>query len=590
MFFVCCIISKYMMQSDCDLTVYICRVIDCSCRLFSARALISHMTLCHSDNCFSEFMCNLDSCTNTYRTVDAFRKHLAREHAEHWNSVSGQKQSCTTVVVSEQDNTDDDDDIHSDMDVDEEVVPTVSQHKQQLAKCIAFSKLKTMEMHMLPKSVNTAIFDNTRELVDVSQFGLQNIVRSRLTEMGVNYKSDPVLGEALGCESFFDSAASACSSDHLLRKFCRDNMNLVEPVPIYVADHERSVLFGHYVPVLPCLTNYLQHSDVWASIHKSSITGTKMRDYTDGLIWQSHALGHNHLRLHLYTDEFEVCNPIGSRKNVHKVCAFYYSVGNVELKYRSQLKNIHLACLLKYKCVRQYGYSMLIKDMIRDLKTLESDGIEVIVDQEHFTVNGSVVTVSGDNLSLHALGGFNPVFSSGRICRHCMVCYSNLRKVHSEEQCTMRNEQTHQYHVDSIVADARLKPVYGVYAESPLSSLNYFSPVSCLPPDVMHDILEGVMTLSVELVLKTLVLERVLDMKTVTRCMQTFEYGCSDTTDRPEPLPEDFVTKNKSVSGKAVEKWCLFRLLPLYIGNLVSEDYAVWKLYLLCRRICEMWA
>lgn len=312
-----------------------------------------------------------------------------------------------------------------------------------------------------------------------------------------------------------------------------------------------------------------------------------MRDYTDGLIWQSHALGHNHLRLHLYTDEFEVCNPIGSRKNVHKVCAFYYSVGNVELKYRSQLKNIHLACLLKYKCVRQYGYSMLIKDMIRDLKTLESDGIEVIVDQEHFTVNGSVVTVSGDNLSLHALGGFNPVFSSGRICRHCMVCYSNLRKVHSEEQCTLRNEQTHQYHVDSIVADARLKPVYGVYAESPLSSLNYFSPVSCLPPDVMHDILEGVMTLSVELVLKTLVLERVLDMKTVTRCMQTFEYGCSDTTDRPEPLPEDFVTKNKSVSGKAVEKWCLFRLLPLYIGNLVSEDYAVWKLYLLCRRICD---
>ena len=28
-----------------------------------------------------------------------------------------------------------------------------------------------------------------------------------------------------------------------------------------------------------------------------------MRDYTDSLIWQLHALGHNHLRLHLYTDE-----------------------------------------------------------------------------------------------------------------------------------------------------------------------------------------------------------------------------------------------------------------------------------------------
>jgi len=27
---------------------------------------------------------------------------------------------------------------------------------------------------------------------------------------------------------------------------------------------------------------------------------------------------------------------------------------------------------------------MLIKDMIRDIKSLESDGIEVVVDQEHF--------------------------------------------------------------------------------------------------------------------------------------------------------------------------------------------------------------
>jgi len=116
-------------------------------------------------------MCNLDSCTDTYRTVDAFRKHLAREHAEHWNSASGQKQSCATVVVSKQDNNDDDD-VHSNMDVDEEVNLSVSQHKQQLAKCIGFSKLKTMEMHMLPKSVNAFIFDNTRELVNVSQFGL----------------------------------------------------------------------------------------------------------------------------------------------------------------------------------------------------------------------------------------------------------------------------------------------------------------------------------------------------------------------------------------------------------------------------------
>ena len=66
----------------------------------------------------------------------------------------------------------------------------------------------------------------------------------------------PVLREALGCESFFDSAASACLSDHLLRKFCRDNMNLVEPVPIYVTDHEHYAPVLPYVPVLPWQHGY----------------------------------------------------------------------------------------------------------------------------------------------------------------------------------------------------------------------------------------------------------------------------------------------------------------------------------------------
>jgi len=97
-------------------------------------------------------------------------------------------------------------------------------------------------------------------------------------------------------------------------------------------------------------------------------------------MWQLHFLDHTHLHLHLYTDEFEVCNRIGSRKKVHKVCAFYCSCGNVELKYRSQPRNIHLPFLLKFKYIRQYTYSELLKGMVSDLKILDDPGIEVVVD------------------------------------------------------------------------------------------------------------------------------------------------------------------------------------------------------------------
>jgi len=37
-----------------------------------------------------------------------------------------------------------------------------------------------------------------------------------------------------------------------------------------------------------------------------------------------------------YMDDFEVCNPIGSRQSIHKLTAVYYVVGNTRPKYWSQ--------------------------------------------------------------------------------------------------------------------------------------------------------------------------------------------------------------------------------------------------------------
>lgn len=35
-------------------------------------------------------------------------------------------------------------------------------------------------------------------------------------------------------------------------------------------------------------------------------------------------------------------NPLGSNRKKKKLCAIYYTVGNVDLKYRPQLKHIHM--------------------------------------------------------------------------------------------------------------------------------------------------------------------------------------------------------------------------------------------------------
>ncbi len=402
---------------------YKCRFTCCECIFFSARTLMNHMTLCHVQDSSVSFRCNIDECQTFYSSVGAYRKHLARVHGNHWNANYARNANVIMLDNAVDQNEETDDPV---CDLPEDGVDdcpmTIAKLRRELGNTFALTKLKIREMHMLPKSVAASIFEDIESIVHTCETGLQMIISNELDNIGCSFHNNAVLSECLESDSLFDDAFASTSSEYNFSKYCREHMNFIKPVPISVVVSDGAqVLVGHYVPILDYLKHYLQHTDVWASYQNASQSQNDlMFDYIDGSVWQSRGLPLNHLRLHLYSDEFEVCNPLGGKQGKHKVAAFYYTVGNVNVKYRSLQRNIHLAALIKYKSVRQFGYAAVIQPLIDDLKMLESTGIQIVVDSESFLVKGSVFTLSGDNLSQHALGGFNPSFRSGRVCRHCM--------------------------------------------------------------------------------------------------------------------------------------------------------------------------
>ena len=78
---------------------------------------------------------------------------------------------------------------------------------------------------------------------------------------------------------------------------------------------------------------------------------TEILCMTTDMAMHTHAIPYSALtiRLHMYVDDFEVCNPIGSRRSVHKLTAIYFVVGNVPPKYWSQASGIYLALLARCK-------------------------------------------------------------------------------------------------------------------------------------------------------------------------------------------------------------------------------------------------
>ncbi|KAL1276503.1 hypothetical protein QQF64_036126 [Cirrhinus molitorella] len=174
--------------------------------------------------------------------------------------------------------------------------------------------------------------------------------------MAFNVEDIPEIVGHLQSFDFFAEACKVIDSEHLFKEYCVSHMDMIEPVQHTLRD-ENGLTIGNfaYVPIADVLTKYCSHEDVWDSIQTQKAEPRKehvLGDYIDGSYFKEHPFFAKHpdaLRLHFYEDEFEVVNPLGSKRNKHKLCAIYYSVGNVDVKHRSQLKHIHLALLVNVR-------------------------------------------------------------------------------------------------------------------------------------------------------------------------------------------------------------------------------------------------
>ena len=275
------------------------------------------------------------------------------------------------------------------------------------------------------------------------------------------------------------------------------------------------------------------------------------------LFAKKHAVfGHDKyaIRLHLYTDEFEVCNPIGAHRSSHKLCAFYFFIGNLENHYHSQLKYIHLCLLVKEKYIKTLEfYEKVLKPLIEDLKVLCNDGILINVDGQNVRFFGGITTVSADNLSAHALAGLKKVFNSGRIGHFCMVSYDEIGVKLSEFDTMARSEEMHLYHLQALNWGIPAT-TYGVEKYSPLTNLPYFKVTETFPPDIMHDFMEGVIPLTLKLIIRSL--GHAVTLMQINVELASFKFGQNDIKNKPVFWPSSLASAN--ISGSASEKLCFF--------------------------------
>ncbi|GAA6087772.1 uncharacterized protein LOC108179280 [Tachysurus ichikawai] len=262
-------------------------------------------------------------------------------------------------------------------------------------------------------------------------------------------------------------------------------------MPIEYKLDEESQSFA-YVPVLNMLQLLLNRSEVLDKVLALDGSACGISSYRDGTKYSENPFlvaEKFRILLTLYSDEFEIANPLATSKKKHKMFTVYWVLAKLPFKYRSSLHAIQLAILCKASAVKQYGYEKVLQPLVQDLKTLEKHGIFI-------ARLGECI----GNCSVCLLITLVPIpwqdsksFIVEHPCRFCMVKKSEIQQRQVRTGAfESRTKLNHDRQVEEVLKDQSLVKQYGVKGSCVFRELDYFHTVGGFPPDLMHDLLEGV--------------------------------------------------------------------------------------------------
>lgn len=117
----------------------------------------------------------------------------------------------------------------------------------------------------------------------------------------------------------------------------------------------------------------------------------------------------------------------------------------------------------------------------------------------------------------------------------------------------LRSLDKHIENCDDVESDPKYSIEHGINFRSSLLELKYFNVCSGLLPDVMHDILEGVVQYELKLFIHHCIDCRYFRPSTPEPIMAGFELGYMEQTSRPTPIsPKTIRAKDNTLRQNGI--------------------------------------
>lgn len=437
------------------------------------------------------------------------------------------------------------------------------------------------ELHFL---FNSAVLPASNSVtVDIFKKHDLHIDQSIIDELSTAISSQNPLVKAIATDG-------QLATSYKRNQYYKEHFKVVEPIE-YVLDARSKKTF-QYIPFLRSLQQLLSRNDIVEKVVDAHavhpVDPQKFLSFRDGTHYKNNSFfSSEDLRIciWLYIDDVELCNPLGTSRKKHKLCAVYWVLGNLPPGSCSALSSIYLALLCKSVYVKEFGFSKIFEPLLNDLVILEQQGL--FIPQLGAIVKGTVQCVIADNLGAHGLAGFVESFSGKYFCRFCTAQLSDIQSQEVKSGAfQLRSKENHELHIRT--AQEGQVNYFGVKRSCVLTdSLTHFNVLRGYPPDIVHDLFEGIVPVELARCIGVLLLKKYFTLNHINDVIRLFPYKWGDKTNHPHMLPQAFQRK-QSIGGNAHENWCFLRLLPLMVGALVPIGEPAWQVILTLKDIVEL--
>ncbi|XP_048258956.1 uncharacterized protein LOC125384259 [Haliotis rufescens] len=243
---------------------------------------------------------------------------------------------------------------------------------------------------------------------------------------------------------------------------------------------------------------------------------------------------------------------------------------------------MQLVILCREKDLKQFGPDKVFGPLVKDLKHLESVGLDVGND---LFIKGSLFCILGDNLGSHMVGGFVESFSGKHVCRYCLAERSEMLHESFAIRGEKRTQENYQESVQIVLSEG-LNNHKGIKQSSIFNELQHFHVVSGLPPCIGHDLFEGILAYDMKLVTDYFVItKRWFTYDQLNKRLIGFPYTGYDALDKPCAVNPT----SDRMPGHAVQNWVFIRLFSLFVGKYVADtEVRVWAFFLLIKKLVEI--